>query len=557
MSLTRIAGGAVYDPANGIDGLVRDVWFAEGKIVAAPPTGTVADRTIDASGLVVMPAGVDMHCHIAGPKVNVARKLRADDHMTPADRLERARLKQGTATRSGTLGSVPTTFVTAYKYAGLGYTTAFDAAVPPLGARQAHHELADTPSIDRGFYTLVGNNHYLMQRIAEGDAAGTEAFLAWLLTATRSYAPKLVNPGGVETWKQLGPSRTTGLDDTVPTFNVTPRAIIQGIAAAANQLQLPHPVHIHCNQLGLPGNWKTTLETMQSLAGYKAHLTHIQFHSYGGGEGDEHSLTSQVQPLADYVNTHPELSVDVGQVMFGATTSMTGDAPLGYYLRNIYGERWYSADTELEAGCGVMPIEYKNKNLFHALQWAIGLEWYLLVTDPWRVVMSTDHPNGGSFLAYPEIIRLLMDRTYRQDVLNTCPAEVRERTCLADLDREYTLGEIAIITRAGPARLLGLAQKGHLGPGADADITLYTPSDNQAEMFSLPRLVLKAGEVLVEQGEIRTATPGQTLHVQVAHDPERLASLTKWWSNHYSIQLDNFSIFDQEFERINSNGYSF
>ncbi len=47
----------------------------------------------------------------------------------------------------------------------------------------------------------------------------------------------------------------------------------------------------------------------------------------------------------------------------------------------------------------------------HALQWAIGLEWYLLVEDPWRVAMSTDHPNGGSFLAYPQIIRLLMDRT--------------------------------------------------------------------------------------------------------------------------------------------------
>ena len=71
----------------------------------------------------------------------------------------------------------------------------------------------------------------------------------------------------------------------------------------------------------------------------------------------------------------------------------------------------------MEAGCGIAPIEYKNKSLVHALQWAIGLEWYLLVDDPWRVVMSTDHPNGGSFLAYPQIIRLLMDRTYREDVL--------------------------------------------------------------------------------------------------------------------------------------------
>ena len=55
----------------------------------------------------------------------------------------------------------------------------------------------------------------------------------------------------------------------------------------------------------------------------------------------------------------------------------------------------------MEAGCGIVPITYEDKNVVHALQWAIGLEWYLLVEDPWRVAMSTDHPNGGSFLAYP------------------------------------------------------------------------------------------------------------------------------------------------------------
>ena len=105
----------------------------------------------------------------------------------------------------------------------------------------------------------------------------------------------------------------------------------------------------------------------------------------------------------------------------------------------------------MEEGCGVVPIEYKNTSLIHAWQWAIGLEWYLLVEDPWRIVMTTDHPNGGSFLAYPQIIRLLMDRTYRQDILKTVPAVVRDQSLLKDLDREYSLSEIAIITRAGPA----------------------------------------------------------------------------------------------------------
>ena len=173
----------------------------------------------------------------------------------------------------------------------------------------------------------------------------------------------------------------------------------------------------------------------------------------------------------------------------------------------------------MEAGCGIAPIEYKNKSLVHALQWAIGLEWYLLVEDPWRVVMSTDHPNGGSFLAYPQIIRLLMDRTYRaghaQDrASRRCASE----SSLADLDREYTLNEIAIITRAGPARILGLKNKGHLGPGADADVTIYTPDANKETMFELPRYVIKAGRMIVEQGEIREDIYGKTLHVAPDYD---------------------------------------
>ena len=46
-------------------------------------------------------------------------------------------------------------------------------------------------------------------------------------------------------------------------------------------------------------------------------------------------------------------------------------------------------------------------------------------------------------------------------------------TTLPALKREYSLFEIATMTRAAPARLLGLADRGHLGPGALADVAVY------------------------------------------------------------------------------------
>ena len=534
---TKIAGGTLYDPANGIDGQVRDLWIADGRIVQAPTDPTVRpNRTIDASGLVVMPGGIDMHCHIAGPKVNVARKMR------PEDKRRGEQIHRTNITHSGTMGSVPSTFATGYKYIGMGYTTAFDAAIPPLGARHAHEEFEDTPCIDKGFYVLMGNNHYVMQSLQRNEPARLKAFIGWLLASTKGFGAKLVNPGGVEVWKSHQAGNVDDLHQKVDHFGITPLQIIQGVAQAVDELQLPHSVHIHCNNLGMPGNWTTTLETMKALEGHRGHITHAQFHSYGGGDADENTFNSKVAPLADYVNSHPNLTIDVGQVLFGETTSMTGDGPLGYYLSKVYGGKWFSGDTEMESGCGITPIKYKNKSLVHALQWAIGLEWYLLVEDPWRVVMSTDHPNGGSFLAYPQIIRLLMDRTYRQDILKECHPLVRERSQLADLNREYTLNEIAIITRAGPARILNLKNKGHLGPGADADVTIYTPHENKETMFELPRTVIKSGRILVDQGEIREVLTGKTMHVTPDYDLEMEQGIQDWFEKYYSIRWRNYPV---------------
>ncbi|HUG94431.1 MAG TPA: formylmethanofuran dehydrogenase subunit A [Planctomycetaceae bacterium] len=538
MTLLRIAGGTVYDPAHDINGEVRDLWISDGRIVEPPPGPDVKpDRTLDAAGLVVMPGGIDMHCHIAGPKVNTARKMMPDDHRVAPP------VRRTLHTRSGVTGAVPSTFATGYLYAGLGYTTAFDAAIPPLAARHAHEELQDTPILDKGFYVLLGNNHYVMKQLQAGEPERLKAYVAWILNAAKGYAAKLVNPGGVEVWKSTG-GNTSGIDDVVEHFNVTPRQIIQGVARVADELRLPHPVHIHCNNLGLPGNWSATLDTMQALEGHRGHLTHVQFHSYGGDPDRQSTFRSEVPKLVEYVNAHPNLTVDVGQVMFAETTSMTGDGPLGYFLHKVTGRKWFSADTEMETGCGIVPITYKEKSLVHALQWAIGLEWYLLMDDPWRVAMSTDHPNGASFLAYPEIIALLMSRARRQEALDRLPPRVKERCVLAELDREYSLDEIAIITRAAPARMLGLKTKGHLGPGADADVALYQPDNDIQRMFELPRYVLRGGEVVVDGGEVRASPDGRTLHVAPAFDEAALPDIQAWFEQYYTIQWRNYPVDD-------------
>jgi formylmethanofuran dehydrogenase subunit A len=536
----RITGGTVYDPANGIDGVVGDVCIEDGKVVAKLPSG--APR-LDARGMVVMPGGVDIHSHIAGSSVNHGRRLQPEEHAAepvPAPRLDDLDGGGEAPGRSGTGGTIPTTFATGYRYAGLGYTTAMEAAVAPLSARHAHAELDDTPIIDAGLFALLGNDEYLFRQIAGGERARARDYAAWVLRAAGAYAIKIVNPGGVELWKRGAPPRNvTGLDDPLGSTAVTPRRILETLTDAGNELGLPHAVHIHCNALGQPGNAATTLETMQTLAGRRAHFTHLQFHSYGGGR--DTGWQSGAKDVIEYVNAHAEVSVDVGQVMFGPATTLTADAPVGYLLHASSGRKWVNVDVELETGCGIVPYTYQEKAAVASLQWAVGLELFLLATDPWRVVLSTDHPNGGSFLSYPALIRLLMDRAYRDEQLKRVNAKLLKGSALADgLAREYTLNEIAIITRAGPARLLGLTAKGHLGPGADADVTIYGQGGDAAAMFATPRYVLKGGALVVEEGQLRRAPAGRRLATRPEYDVAVLRDLKRYFDQNASVSFENY-----------------
>jgi formylmethanofuran dehydrogenase subunit A len=535
MSMLRITGGAIHDPANGEDGVVRDLCIQDGRIVASLPSD--APR-LDAAGMVIMAGGIDIHAHVAASSTTMARRLLPEEHA--ADPHAAPALDDGTIPRSGTGGTVPSTFTTGYRYAGLGYTTVFDAAVAAVAARGTHAQFDDTPIVDGGFFVLMGNDEYLLRQIAAGETERAREYAAWLLASTGGYAIKIVNPGGVELWKR-NVRQVRTIDDAVGDPRITPRKVLETLTAAANALKLPHPVHIHCNNLGLPGNVATTLDSMRAVAGHRAHFTHLQYHSYGGEPGKP--WQSAARQIIEYFAAHPEVTGDVGQVMFGPATTLTADGAVEYMLHASSGRKWVNSDMELETGCGIVPYVYKDTAAVAALQWVVGLELFLLSPDPWRLVLSTDHPNGGSFRSYPDLIHLLMDRTYRDARLKTINQKYLAGSALADgIAREYTLNEIAIVTRAGPARQLGLVTKGHLGVGADADVTIYAREADLSHMFATPRYVLKAGLVVVEEGQLRRAPAGRRLFVRPGHDPAVERDIKAFFDQYGTIAFENYPV---------------
>ena len=259
-------------------------------------------------------------------------------------------------------------------------------------------------------------------------------------------------------------------------------------------------------------------------------------------------MRSGTTEVAEAFNRNKNLTTDAGAVLFGDSVTLTADGPWQHLLYQLTGRKWANLDVENETGCGIVPYVYKDRSLVNAVQWAAGLELMLLIDDPWRVHLTTDHPNGGCFWRYPEIIQLLMDAEYRKEQIAQIAPRAQKRIVLADLDREYTLYEIAIVTSAGPARALGLTEKGHLGEGADADVTIYPEApDGNGMLFTYPRYVLKGGEVVVEEGDVRAVVDGKEFIVRPSFDEGIEEYLAPLFEKAYTISFANYPV---EMERV-------
>jgi len=549
MAELLIKNGFVFDPINGINGEKMDIAIKDGKIVESVHEKRA--KKIDATGLTVMPGGVDIHCHIAGAEVNTGRLMRPEDHIKDVER-------KTALTRSGVGYSIPSTFTTGYRYSRMGYTTIMNPSMPPLEAKHTHEELNDTPMLDKASYPLLGDWWFVLEYLSKGDLAECAKYVAWMMGTSKGYAIKIVNPGGLESW---GFGRNVhSIDDEVPNFCITPREIVRGLVKVNKMLNLPHTIHLHTNNLGLPGNYATTLETMKALEDLStdgkpvAHITHMQFSSFkGDGWG---SMRSAAEEISSYINAHSHITLDMGQVIFTDTTTMTADGPFEFTLYELSGHKWVNSDVETETSGGIIPFHYKRKNVVNATQWSIGLELALLIKDPWKIFLTTDHPNGGPFTAYPKIIGWLISKKAREAAQKRTHPKAQKRSLLPSIDRELSLYEIAVMTRAGQAKALGLKDKGHLGVGADADVAIYNVNPETTDIakkykkvrraFRDAAYTIKDGRIVVKDGEVVQHADGKTmwLDVQTTEQVKLDEEMRRKFKEYWTVEYENYPVSD-------------
>ena len=549
MTEMLIKNGFVFDPLNGINGEKMDIAIKDGKIVES--VNERIAKIIDATGLTVMPGAVDIHTHIAGGEVNTGRMIRPEDHIKDV-------VRKTALTRSGTGYSIPSTFVTGYRYSKMGYTTVMNPSMAPLGAKHTHEELNDIPLLDKASYPLLGDWWFVLEYLQKGDLDGCARHVAWMMETTKGYAIKIVNPGGLESWG-FGRNVHT-IDDPVPNFDITPREIMCGLAKVNTMLNLPHSIHLHTNNLGIPGNYVTTLETMKALESVATegkpvcHITHLQFSSFAGDNWG--NMRSAAEQISKYINAHSHMTFDMGQIIFTDTTTMTADGPFEYTLYQLSGHKWVNSDVETETSGGIIPMRYKRKSAVNATQWSIGLELALMVKDPWKMFMTTDHPNAGPFFKYPKIIAWLTSRKARMATLKKCHKKAQKKSLLPSIKRELSLYELAIVTRAGQAKALGLKEKGHLGVGADADVAIYNINPEKLDIaqkyktarraFDSAAYTIKGGEVVVKDGEVVQHVDGKTIWLDVETSEELKVDeeMKRKFKRYWTVEYENYPVFD-------------
>lgn len=441
----------VIDPATGYCGPAELQYDDRGVIHQRVPLPAGRDLPW------AVPAGIDVHTHILSEGVYLARVMSGPQVVPPLSEV-------------GAL------------YQRVGYTTAIDAAVLPEDAPRVCQWASQLDGLDVGFLVLATHHPMVVREIQRKSQHGLTMVLADLVAETGAIGVKIVNPSGANR------QPLASLEEPGP-YGFSPAEHIVRMAEAIQDLKLAHPLHIHGLDLGVAGNVTTTLAMLRILEGISIHLAHLQFHCYA--QAADGGLASGSELVAQWINEHPEVSCDIGQVVFKDTVTLSNDLLLQERLKTRHGNRWAAIEGS-DGGLAAVPYGYQPDQLANAVQWAVGLELALMIDNPWQVFMSTDHPNGGGFWQYPLIESWLMNGEARQTLYRQLPKAVRDRVRLGTLDRVYSDEEMTVFTSAGPARRLGLQQKGNLGPGALMDLVIYSHRETSLA-WGEPLAVMRRG----------------------------------------------------------------
>ena len=171
----------------------------------------------------------------------------------------------------------------------------------------------------------MGNDDQLLEllRQREGKAAVRD-LVALSVATSRGLGVKCINAGGASAFKDG--MLNLSLDEEIPVYGLTTRKIMNALLDAVEEIGVPHPLHVHANNLGIPGADDSFVATMEAAEGRRIHFAHAQFYAYGAAD-PANPATGGFRSAAEANHggdgAAPQRHVRRGSVAFGQTVTIS------------------------------------------------------------------------------------------------------------------------------------------------------------------------------------------------------------------------------------------
>lgn len=503
MDRLMIKNGVVFDPINNIDGEIKDILIESGKIVEKFSNETDV-KEIDAKGKTVIPSAVDIHTHVASQQVNWARLLGTNNN------------KFKEIWRGLTLKNI------AKNYISNGYTFILEANVFPSLAKQTIFDFKQLPVLDKAMLLNVSNFWPLELEFQRGKIDDMAIFLSDLLSKTYGFGIKIYNPFENENWnfREL----REDISQMGRLYNFSALDVYENAVKCVENLGLPHSTHAHIegyeNEIG-KRNLITVLEKIKSLnietsqnadSDLKRkqilHIAHANAYNFDGNN----------ENLINFLNENQNFDIDVGFVGFNQINPViTSDRRLINSMLtediNENPRKLISSAVEFEGDFFITMRNFSKDNYKDCVLWSNALDLALNIRNKFQVSFSLNFPNYANLSDIPEIVTWLVSKDARENFMKDMNDEFLNNNSLSNNDKVLNFSDFVCITRASPAKSLGLTNiKGNLGSNADGDLNILDININEIDISKNPEklkralsnieYVVKSGKIIKKQKEI-------------------------------------------------------
>jgi formylmethanofuran dehydrogenase subunit A len=490
MQKLLIKNGVVFDPLNGIEGETKDLLIEEGYFVENFSSNEDV-KEIDATGKTVIPAGIDIHTHISSPALNWVRLLGKE-------------IESFKESWNGL-----TLFQIAQDYIKNGYTFICEANVLPSLSKQTLFDFSNLPVLDTSFLLNVSNLWPLEGEYLKNRTESAAIFIADLLSKTKAFGIKVYNPFESESWNFN--DLRENIESKGKLYDFSALDVYKTLVQVNELLDLPHSLHAHIegyeSKYGTK-NVKRILESIKSLDlkrknSQKSKREQI-FHL---AHANSYYLNESNSELIEFYNKNQDFDLDFGFLGFDEINPLiTSDRRLISNLRSNedFNYKILSSAMEFEGDSYVSFRHFQKDNISHFNLWANAIHLALEVKNKWQLQLSLNFPHYSKLTNIPFISSFLLSGKARKKEFDSIKGNFNHD--LLNNNKELSFNDYVIITRASPAKSLGISHiKGNLGIAADGDVNILNIDMNNIDPHNQYQQIIDAlrdMEYVIKDGNV-------------------------------------------------------